>query len=520
MPSSSQKQHNFMEAIAHSAKFAKQAGVPVSVGQDFAAADKKSKKFAGGGPVQGPLTQSRNLLTQTVVQPSDVDKSDLRTSLPRVYGALAGLAGTPPDQLEGSVLEPGYDARQQGAAMTFPVGTALQMLPGLKGLATAMAAEKLVPSGSLAAQRGVIIGPSSALWSKDKAFQADRLLKSGADADNVWSDLGVFRGPDGNLRQEISDRGLGYLNPDALANKSAELTQRNQDIKGLIRDSKTEPDFFPKELRTAQSGLRDEAKNNTSLINNYYGYGTNPSSGNFAEIAAPHPTMYDAYPELKDYVLRQNIDLGGARGEHRPNQISLSPIGMTGDTKGTLAHEFQHAIQDIEGWSGGTNMEYEGNSLIRNAYAKLTGSGMSNNDAVKAIKSIGLKGHAFDAYSSYPGEQEARAVAIRQGMSDEQRTARSPIHDYSPSMGDIMPQSPTFDEHLNAVIGRSVSDPTFREAYPELKDSDLSQSYADGGSVQDPIAARLRHIVFNKPLDQIDEHDHAFINSLIQKGRK
>ena len=33
-----------MEAVAHSAKFAKKAGVPQSVGRDFAAAD-KGRKF-------------------------------------------------------------------------------------------------------------------------------------------------------------------------------------------------------------------------------------------------------------------------------------------------------------------------------------------------------------------------------------------------------------------------------------------------------------------------------------------
>jgi len=38
-----------MEAIAHSPKFAKKAGVPQSVGKDFAAAD-KGEKFAVGGP--------------------------------------------------------------------------------------------------------------------------------------------------------------------------------------------------------------------------------------------------------------------------------------------------------------------------------------------------------------------------------------------------------------------------------------------------------------------------------------
>ena len=48
MPSTSKKQHNFMEAVAHNAAFAKKVGVPQSVGQDFSKAD-KGRKFAEGG---------------------------------------------------------------------------------------------------------------------------------------------------------------------------------------------------------------------------------------------------------------------------------------------------------------------------------------------------------------------------------------------------------------------------------------------------------------------------------------
>jgi len=48
MPSTSKKQHNFMEAIAHNASFAKKVGVPQSVGKEFATAD-KGKKFSTGG---------------------------------------------------------------------------------------------------------------------------------------------------------------------------------------------------------------------------------------------------------------------------------------------------------------------------------------------------------------------------------------------------------------------------------------------------------------------------------------
>lgn len=48
MPSSSAKQHKFMEAVAHSPSFAKKVGVPQSVGQDFSKAD-KGKTFKRGG---------------------------------------------------------------------------------------------------------------------------------------------------------------------------------------------------------------------------------------------------------------------------------------------------------------------------------------------------------------------------------------------------------------------------------------------------------------------------------------
>jgi hypothetical protein len=51
MPSTSKKQHNFMEAVAHNPSFAKKVGVPASVGQDFSKAD-KGRKFSKGGDMK------------------------------------------------------------------------------------------------------------------------------------------------------------------------------------------------------------------------------------------------------------------------------------------------------------------------------------------------------------------------------------------------------------------------------------------------------------------------------------
>ena len=47
MPSVSGKQHKFMAAVANNPTFAKKAGVPQSVGQEFMKAD-KGKKFGSG----------------------------------------------------------------------------------------------------------------------------------------------------------------------------------------------------------------------------------------------------------------------------------------------------------------------------------------------------------------------------------------------------------------------------------------------------------------------------------------
>ena len=51
MPSVSKKQHNFMAAVANNPKFAKKAGVPRSVGEEFLTAD-KGKIFKEGGTMK------------------------------------------------------------------------------------------------------------------------------------------------------------------------------------------------------------------------------------------------------------------------------------------------------------------------------------------------------------------------------------------------------------------------------------------------------------------------------------
>jgi len=77
----------------------------------------------------------------------------LRQQYPAVFGGLAGLVGMAPDEMGGSVLDPNTARVREAQAMTYPIGTALQMLPGAKPAAAgAMAAGK---AGERFAERAV-----------------------------------------------------------------------------------------------------------------------------------------------------------------------------------------------------------------------------------------------------------------------------------------------------------------------------------------------------------------------------
>ena len=77
MPSVSKKQERFMQAVANNPKFAKKAGVPQSVGKEFAQAD-KGKTFKSGGNMPISMKQkSVEEMKKGIFAPKDKDeKSD------------------------------------------------------------------------------------------------------------------------------------------------------------------------------------------------------------------------------------------------------------------------------------------------------------------------------------------------------------------------------------------------------------------------------------------------------------
>jgi hypothetical protein len=102
MPSTSKKQHNFMEAVANNPSFAKKAGVPQSVGKDFTAAD-KGVSFKGGPRMRPDL--------QKVNKPETLQG---KTELFKQGGTMATKKMNPFAKFEASAKDKAMDKKEMG----------------------------------------------------------------------------------------------------------------------------------------------------------------------------------------------------------------------------------------------------------------------------------------------------------------------------------------------------------------------------------------------------------------------
>jgi hypothetical protein len=113
MPSSSKKQHNLMEAVAHNRAFAKRVGIPQSVGRDFVQAD-KGRKFAKGGE----MAEGKKMVKKEVafMKKAGAPKSMVKHEMAEMKGMKAGGAVTK------SKAQLNKDRYDMGVAATYKAG--------------------------------------------------------------------------------------------------------------------------------------------------------------------------------------------------------------------------------------------------------------------------------------------------------------------------------------------------------------------------------------------------------------
>lgn len=227
---------------------------------------------------------------------------------------------------------------------------------------------------------GIFIGPKARTWDALAAQKAKMLEDIGRDAKSIWQETGTWRGPDGKLRQEISDQ-------------SAKLTlgRGTPDVYGAI------------EAKTFEGALK-------------------------------HQQLKRAYPELNEvtFLNYPKEDYLGANFNASDRVITMGRDAME-PQRGVALHELQHAIQENEGFARGGNMgqftDYTGalkRARLNDGFDPVTGD---FDFVIKdRIKRFGAD--PFDAYRRLAGEAEARAVEKRRNLTPDQRRATFPEESY------------------------------------------------------------------------------------------
>ncbi|MBQ8528503.1 MAG: hypothetical protein IJ459_02070 [Clostridia bacterium] len=212
---------------------------------------------------------------------------------------------------------------------------------------------------------------------------AKRMIADGVGSETVRKNTGWFKGYDGKWRFEINDNDFelalnGKYSRDANVRRYAELVEKV---------------YFTVTATEAESRELDE------LDKMLEGKSITPNK--LGDLIW-HPALFEAYPQLADVeVYFHSGDAATASYHPGFKEISL-PQRMRPDIKQlkkTLMHEIQHAIQDIEGFAGGSNVEMFNNTENRTA---------------------------MEQYRATAGEIEARDTADRISLTEEERKNTRP----------------------------------------------------------------------------------------------
>lgn len=311
-------------------------------------------------------------------------------------------------------------------------------------------------------ERFAFAGENAKTADKLKLSTAKKMIEDGIDSETVRKETGWFRGYDGKWRFEIDDSQMevnlsgNFTNPDVVKYKS--LEQR------FLTEPETMTADDISELQILASNLKGVKKTPTTL-------------GDYVK----HDALFAAYPELKDVKVTFDKISSDGKYKSNSNEIVLDNSLRTDAKrlKKTLAHEIEHVIQKIEGFTKGSNVEYwkkQRESLsedikaarenlgywlkdigysdyVKKSMSEVAAGKKSLNDHWKDIESFKKKsqyarqietseaeisklesrlkqllesGNDYDLYEKTAGEIEARDVENRLDMTEEQRKNTRP----------------------------------------------------------------------------------------------
>ena len=217
---------------------------------------------------------------------------------------------------------------------------------------------------------------------KSALEKAMELEKDGTDSEKIRKETGWFKGYDGKWRFEIDDSELEFKT-DIEKNRAAAIELAKMKVKSAELEEKIVND-------TATKAEENEYYNLDEKMIEY-------RKGVKLSDVINHPKLFEAYPQLKNVDVYYEISSVN-RGVYSSNGnvIMLNPMHTIDEQKEAIIHEIQHAIQGIENFANGSNLEYWKNL------------GYSDEEAMAM-------------YYNTAGEREARDVSARRDYNEEQR---------------------------------------------------------------------------------------------------
>ena len=217
---------------------------------------------------------------------------------------------------------------------------------------------------------------------KSALEKAMELEKDGTDSEKIRKETGWFKGYDGKWRFEIDNSELEFKT-DIEKNRAAAIELAKMKVKSAELEKKIVNN-------TATKAEENEYYNLDEKMIEY-------RKGVKLSDVINHPKLFEAYPQLKNVDVYYEISSVN-RGVYSSNGnvIMLNPMHTIDEQKEAIIHEIQHAIQGIENFANGSNLEYWKNL------------GYSDEEAMAM-------------YYNTAGEREARDVSARRDYNEEQR---------------------------------------------------------------------------------------------------
>lgn len=278
--------------------------------------------------------------------------------------------------------------------------------------------------------------------------EAERMEAEGRTPEEIWRALGVARTMDGrDWRYEIDDSGMKYDKTGdaqgAVSRRWAmeDLEAAKADMKAALTDNEMKDvrKYNSARVRGDEAEMRRLYEQNAEKYGNVFTdyvaaldwareFSVQVSDGMRLGDFLKHDALFEAYPRLKGVELRfEKLD-DGTRGAYNREENSITlDSSLRNAPESTLIHEIQHAIQDVEGFAGGSSPEYwarrdyENDDFVTERLQReydRTLNGLSHTEQNKYIRYTELEGELERLFLSDENSEDGKRYAKLEAEQD------------------------------------------------------------------------------------------------------